>query len=650
MKSLKSPIITALLISLFVAALACVLAVYFKNAELKSVSKTVFQDISARIQVQQDPSRKALEKIVEDLGIQKISLYRGNDESPMQVVDRGDESILASLFSNIESGRQMINGTIYAVNFRLGDNLCTDFMTKLLIIIVASVLVTAFFVAKLVSMSAAGSIDQLKMAIKTRDFAAVEDGVIAKQLSDMLYQYNSKITELKNENENLKLLVDQDSLTGIPNRKKFNADLHELLSNKENGQVSLLAIIRATELTNINQTRGFIKGDQYLQDIANIICTVLKKFSSSVTVGSDRKPESYRLSGSDFAMIVPYNNPNVGPTLIKELKSAFDAYMAEKELDSVAYTGITPFKTGDLSENVLARADIALSEAQTSSVNTGLIKEGSDSTHQCGEGQWKEIVKKIINDHAFMLLQQPIQSFNYNARTYNVIYTRFVNEEGLAYPTETVFAMAQRHDMLLTLEQSIIEHILLSYKRHNLTKSAWGINLSINAMLNPSFVIWLERKLLVNEDITDKLVFEVSENVLECSFQGAIRLFDMFRRVKVKACISKFGNGLGSFRLFRELKPDYVKLDPSLVETLDRDSVSQQFVRLIGEALHLRDCYLIAEGVEEKEQKELLQSLYIDAIQGYLIARPQPLDDGGNTDFVGANTAGVGNDNSATLL
>lgn len=642
--------ITALLISLFVAALACVLAVYFKNAELKSVSETVFQDISARIQVQQDPSRKALEKIVEDLGIQKISLYRGTDESPMQVVDRGDESILASLFSNIESGRQMINGTIYAVNFRLGDNLCTDFMTKLLIIIVASVLVTAFFVAKLVSMSAAGSIDQLKMAIKTRDFAAVEDGVIAKQLSDMLYQYNSKITELKNENENLKLLVDQDSLTGIPNRKKFNADLHELLSNKENGQVSLLAIIRATELTNINQTRGFIKGDQYLQDIANIICTVLKKFSSSVTVGSDRKPESYRLSGSDFAMIVPYNNPNVGPTLIKELKSAFDAYMAEKELDSVAYTGITPFKTGDLSENVLARADIALSEAQTSSVNTGLIKEGSDSAHQRGEGQWKEIVKKIINDHAFMLLQQPIQSFNYNARTYNVIYTRFVNEEGLAYPTETVFAMAQRHDMLLTLEQSIIEHILLSYKRHNLTNSAWGINLSINAMLNPSFVIWLERKLLVNEDITDKLVFEVSENVLECSFQGAIRLFDMFRRVKVKACISKFGNGLGSFRLFRELKPDYVKLDPSLVETLDRDSVSQQFVRLIGEALHLRDCYLIAEGVEEKEQKELLQSLYIDAIQGYLIARPQPLDDGGNTDFVGANTAGVGNDNSATLL
>ncbi len=642
--------ITALLISLFVAALACVLAVYFKNAELKSVSETVFQDISARIQVQQDPSRKALEKIVEDLGIQKISLYRGTDESPVQVVDRGDESILASLFSNIESGRQMINGTLYAVNFRLGDNLCTDFMTKLLIIIVASVLVTAFFVAKLVSMSAAGSIDQLKMAIKTRDFAAVEDGVIAKQLSDMLYQYNSKITELKNENDNLKLLVDQDSLTGIPNRKKFNADLHELLSNKENGQVSLLAIIRATELTNINQTRGFIKGDQYLQDIANIICTVLKKFSSSVTVGSDRKPESYRLSGSDFAMIVPYNNPNVGPTLIKELKSAFDAYMAEKELDSVAYTGITPFKTGDLSEKVLARADIALSEAQTSSVNTGLIKEGADSAHQRGEGQWKEIVKKIINDHAFMLLQQPIQSFNYNASTYNVIYTRFVNEEGLAYPTETVFAMAQRHDMLLTLEQSIIEHILLSYKRHNLTNSAWGINLSINAMLNPSFVIWLERKLLVNEDITDKLVFEVSENVLECSFQGAIRLFDMFRRVKVKACISKFGNGLGSFRLFRELKPDYVKLDPSLVETLDRDSVSQQFVRLIGEALHLRDCYLIAEGVEEKEQKELLQSLYIDAIQGYLIARPQPLDDGGNTDFVGANTAGVGNDNSATLL
>ena len=165
------------------------------------------------------------------------------------------------------------------------------------------------------------------------------------------------------------------------------------------------------------------------------------------------------------------------------------------------------------------------------------------------------------------------------------------------------------------------------------------------------FVLWLERLLIKYSNITENLVFEISENILDCNIRDSIRLFDMFRRVNVRSCISKFGNGLGSFRLYRELKPDIIKLDPSLVETLERDHSSQLFVRMIVEVSHRLGCIVIAEGVEDYSEKQMLESMYVDGVQGYLIAKPGPLNEGTGTDPVSdTNNQGVGNDNSNSIL
>jgi EAL domain-containing protein (putative c-di-GMP-specific phosphodiesterase class I) len=82
---------------------------------------------------------------------------------------------------------------------------------------------------------------------------------------------------------------------------------------------------------------------------------------------------------------------------------------------------------------------------------------------------------------------------------------------------------------------------------------------------------------------------------------------------------------MDSFTLLHELRPDYVKLDPLLLGTLERDIANQQFVRMIVDVSHRMGCLVIAEGVEELGQKQLLEGMYVDGLQGYLIARPQEL-------------------------
>ena len=171
----------------------------------------------------------------------------------------------------------------------------------------------------------------------------------------------------------------------------------------------------------------------------------------------------------------------------------------------------------------------------------------------------------------------------------------------------------------------MIEGALRQKKRNPEQAARWGMNLSANALFDTSFMNWLEQLLIREQETAPGFVFEIDEEILECHLPASIRMFEMLRRVGSRSCISKFGRGLGSFRLYRELRPDYIKLDSDLTDTLQHDGASQQFIRMIVEVSHRLGCVVVAEGVETIAQKQLLETLFIDAIQGYLIARPSPL-------------------------
>ncbi len=414
----------------------------------------------------------------------------------------------------------------------------------------------------------------------------------------------------------LELRVNQDPLTGLLNRVCFRQDLLELLHQESQSDMNLLAIVRATELASINQQRGYVAGDQYLQDIAELLQKAGKRFPGM---------RVYRLAGSDFAMVLKHAAAPYAQQLGKELKQQADAYQLQHNIETVAYSGMTLFRSGQQPEHVLGRGDLALAKAQTSIINGWFVQESDAEDYLQGESHWKQVITDVIERRAITLVQQPIQSMNISIRSYTEIFARFYGANSQVMPTETLLAMAQRHDLLIRLEQQIIELIMQHYVTHAPANERWGINLSANALMNTAFLIWLERQLLRDANVAMNLVFEIDEDLLDCNLAASNRLFEMLRRVGSRSSISKFGKGLGSFRLYLELKQDYIKLDPSLISVLERDSAGQQFIRMIVEVSHRLGCVVIAEGVEHLAQKQLLETMYVDAVQGYLIARPAPL-------------------------
>ncbi|WP_336988501.1 GGDEF domain-containing protein [Aeromonas hydrophila] len=453
-------------------------------------------------------------------------------------------------------------------------------------------------------------------ALQLRDPTCLTTPEAQAALQQLLAHFNEAERDAHRQISELHNQATQDELTQLQNRHAFRRDMTELLQRDQDTQTATLVLIRATELGKLNTQRGFQSGDAYIKDIANIITRVVSRFPGH---------QVYRISGADFAVLVQ-PVANIPPPLLgRDLKIAFDHYQQQHELESAAYSGLTRLSSGQKIEAILARADLALARAQTETVNGWAIQQDDNVVELQGQHHWKLVLTELLEQERISFTYQPIQPMHRSMLAYNEIYTRFSSADGTVLPTDTLFAMAQRLDMVMRLEQMLVTHIMRQYRAFGANQSRWGINLSSNLLQNSAFLIWLDRQLLNDPNTSANLVFELDEEHLERNLTGAKRVFELLRRNGSRSAICNFGKGIGSFNLFRELKPDYIKLDPALITGLEQDLTNQQFVRMIVDVSHRMGCQVIAEGVEQLGQKQLLQGMYVDGLQGYLIAKPQQL-------------------------
>lgn len=411
-----------------------------------------------------------------------------------------------------------------------------------------------------------------------------------------------------------------DALTKLDNRGRFIQFYENNVVNDSPVKFGVLVMTRCSELQTINQIHGYHEGDNYIARVAELI-------KKNISIYPDGK--LFRLNSSDFASILPNIKLKDAENFAQELTILFNEYQLASDLDSVAYSGLVAFdKTKPLGE-LLALADTGVSIAQTQAPNSWYTQTDTDilqkNSANYGNQNWRQEIESVIDNQRITLLLQPIQPSGRNNKVYGEVLARFLNSNNEMLPTASFIAMAEKLDQITAIDKLIIETTLRNIVDKNMLGQSFGINISPRSISDEHFIIWLERRLLRDPKVSTHLVFEISEYGLQQNIKTSKRLIDMLHRVGSRVTVERFGIGLTSFKFFRDLTPDYIKMDSSYTRDIDDDKNNQYFLRLMVDLAHRLSINVLAESVESQEEKHTLEKLFIDGCQGFYIGKPHPL-------------------------
>ena len=592
-----------------------------------------------------DDSAQNLKKIIADGKIfSSFTLrdYQGNEVFSIDTPSR--LPIFANFIqSNLNSIRPQFavnDAADIKIEFTLNiERLAEQLQTALFIVIVISaalviipiILMKSIFyrLNKNISMTVADTIDiYINQNQVNNDLETALDGSKLKNLGkDLVPSFNRLSHFLKSKNEDIQSAAQdikheayKDVITALGNRNMFVEYYEKNIENTEKSTFGALAMVRCSELQAINQSRGYQKGDEYVRGVSEIV-----KHISGTYTGS----QVFRLNSSDFAVVLPNVPLKEAERFGENLQSRFTQYQQNQELTSVANTGIVGYEKGKPLGELLSVVDNAMSMAQSKQVNAWHVQRETDLANNASAGfgnqNWRKVINEVIESKRVHLVMQNIMPLGKSIKAYAEIQVRFKTEDNQVLPTASFLAMAEKLDMAIEIDRLIIDSSLEKVKSRNLSEKFFGLNVTASSAHNDQFVIWLERRLLKDTHIASKLVFEVSEFGLQQNIKASKRFIDMIHRVGARVTVERFGVGLTSFKFFRDLKPDFIKMDASYTRGLEDDKNNQYFMRLMVDLAHRIGVNVFAEGVESQEEKHIIETLCLDGVQGYYIEKPKDI-------------------------
>ena len=425
---------------------------------------------------------------------------------------------------------------------------------------------------------------------------------------------------LRERDEMLSKLANHDALTGLFNRHRFVTELtQEIDAVTYSGSRSALFFIDLDQFKYVNDTCGHPAGDQLLKLAA-------KQLENSV-----REVDVVaRFGGDEFAILARdvsrRQAKSLASIILKDMRR-----LTHIERGNVFHLqcsiGIAMISSNRFGPHELvAQADIACHEAKARGRNRlefyrVAAKESEQMAMDVG---WMRLIREAITNDSFVLRYQPIVHIETGQTTHQEVLLRLKTEDGRLVGPDAFLPAASRFGLMADLDRWLVARAIESLAQYRVDDPTlrFAINISAHAFESKELANEV-RVLLAKYDLpAEHIIFEITE-------QGAMRhLVDVefqiaeLREMGCEFAIDDFGTGYSSFSHLKRLPVDYIKIDGSFIEDLDRDPVNQTMVRLIGEIGKAAGMKTIAEYVQNGTALTLLAKFGIDYAQGYFIGRP----------------------------
>lgn len=392
-----------------------------------------------------------------------------------------------------------------------------------------------------------------------------------------------------------------DNLTSLPNRLKLQEDLLEMPTNT-------VAILNIDDFKEINDFFGIDVGDSLLIQIAHWLV--------------DMKLNPYRLGGDEFAFRL-----KAGSTasqfrhdieMLLSLMSEKHFIIADETIHIRATVGIAID-----SDKPLIHADVALHKARHDKLLYSVYdqSEGIEQQYQSNIAMSAQIRQALV-EHRIVCQYQPIVScVSGKIEKYETL-VRIQNEDGFLIGPYDFLPIAQKTKLYHHITQEVV------YQACNLFASRheqFSINLSSSDILDIRTIATIEN-ILRQTGTANRIIFEILESEGIENFDEVASFISRMKALGAKIAIDDFGTGYSNFENILKLNVDILKIDGSLIKSIDQNPRHKIVVEAIVDFAHRIGIDTVAEYVASEEILKNVTDLRITYAQGFYTGKPQFLN------------------------
>ena len=462
---------------------------------------------------------------------------------------------------------------------------------------------------------------QLRMTVDAEGNPAVLEGIAID------------VTEQRAAAQRVHRMAFYDELTGLANRKLFEERLAEELAEAErtNGAVALLAI-DVDHFKRINDTLGLDAGDDLLRTVGDRLGRLARMPAALDATLADAL--AARLGSDEFTLMLPtMGNPQTLDAITRLISRTLGTpvTLGDHEISPAISIGIAVFPSDGTDVATLMRnADAALSHAKAQGrANHQFYAERLNSV-----GLKRLIIesklRRAIEQDEFELYYQPKLDLQAQRIVgFEALLRWFDADLGSVPPSEAI-PIAEETGLIGPLGDWVLQAAArqaVAWRNAGVCGVPIAVNLSPAQFRREDMAEHLLSVIACAGAEPAWIGIEITESSVLQNEGRAVRQLEAFRRHGIKVSLDDFGTGYSSLSHLRTLPVDAVKIDRSFVMELGTDddaaALAATIVRM-GEALGLR---VIAEGVEEPRQRDLLKGWGCHEMQGYLFSPPLPADE-----------------------
>ena len=426
------------------------------------------------------------------------------------------------------------------------------------------------------------------------------------------------VFELRDLQDKLRHQAHHDPLTGLANRSLFSQQVREALAPAAPGEVAVM-FIDLDDFKGVNDTLGHPIGDQLLRGVAS-------RLTRSV------RDEDFvaRLDGDEFAVLIrrPSAAQQGAVDIAERTLQAFSLPVAAgDELLNVSLSiGIaTSQHSRTHAEELLCDADVAMYEAKDGgkhrfAVFTPAMRDSIVRRHHL-----KADLARAIEQRELVVQYQPIVDL-VSGRTVSVEALVRWNHPGRGrIPPLDFIPLAEDTGLIVPLGRYVMEEACTRVNARH-PELQVQVNLSAIELEHPDLLKTIAGVLERTGIAPHRVVLEVTETLLVKDAVRGAETLQQLREIGVQLALDDFGTGYSSLSYLRNLPLDSLKIAREFVKGLAVSDHDAAFVRLIVGLAKTVGLKVVAEGIETREQLDMLREIGCDLGQGYYFSKPMDAD------------------------